>query len=141
MDDGALVENHFSDGGHDGRPCFMGRIATAMSHSPFLFIEALPNVNDGLLKRHLFVPKVASIPTSLPLSLRYYNAASLPLGLKTRLAHIAWCRKFEVAIGYQFSIDHYRSKARNAAYYANVTSIVDQLTSIEEKIVLNEDEA
>jgi hypothetical protein len=138
MDEGALSEKCFRLSGFNKDLFYMSTIAAAMPHSPLLFVKALHDVDEDQLKERLFSPKVASIPTSLPVALRYYNAASLPLRPKTRLAHITWCMKFQTI---HFKMDDYKRKSKVARYYAKMPAVVDLLASIEENIVLNEDEA
>ncbi|SAL95563.1 hypothetical protein [Absidia glauca] len=138
MDEGSLSETCFRVSGFNRDLFYMSTLAAAMPHSPLLFVKNLHDVDDDQLKERLLTPKVASIPTSLPVALRYYNAASLPLRPKTRLAHITWCMKFQMAY---FKLDHYKRKSEMARYYAKMPAVVELLASIEESIVLNEDEA
>ncbi|KAI8340287.1 hypothetical protein BC941DRAFT_450763 [Chlamydoabsidia padenii] len=141
MDAGILAEGGIKRNNYNHGVIYIGQIASIMPFSPMLFIEGLRGtVDENDLKHRLFLPSTASIPTSLPLSLRFSHAGGLPLGPKTRLAHLAWSIRFHKAIHSSFDMRIYNLRCKNAYVYADLTDVRDLLASIEKSIVLHESE-
>ncbi|OBZ84968.1 hypothetical protein A0J61_06981 [Choanephora cucurbitarum] len=80
------------------------------------------------------------ILTSLPVELQYLEAAALPLGAKTRKAHIVWCEKFLKSSGRCFEDKVYYDQMKQANLYKDISTITDILKGIEICIRLHQDE-
>ncbi|KAI8378591.1 hypothetical protein BD560DRAFT_389840 [Blakeslea trispora] len=81
-----------------------------------------------------------AIKTSLPNRLQYLQAAALPLGPKTRKAHILWSIKFSQVINKTFRGEIYQMLMKRSEFYKNATNITVLLASIEETITLGTEE-
>ncbi|CAO3596667.1 unnamed protein product [Absidia cylindrospora] len=114
---------------------YISHIAAALPHSAFLFLEALEEDDETVecvIGYH--------IPTSLPRSLRYFHAADLPLGYKTRKAHILWSMHFATNIKSKFDSRIYQRCAQNANHYIGMDHMLGLLNRIESNIVLTDEE-
>ncbi|ORZ14552.1 hypothetical protein BCR42DRAFT_452312 [Absidia repens] len=114
---------------------YIGQISAALPQEPFLFLEALQEDDETVANVIGY-----EISTSLPRSLRYTHAAALPLGPKTRKAHILWSKKFAALIKSSFNISIYQRRAQEAEMYRSLDHMMALLNSIESSIVLTNEE-
>ncbi|CAO3590675.1 unnamed protein product [Absidia cylindrospora] len=114
---------------------YIGHISAALPQAPFLFLESLQEDDETVANVIGY-----EISTSLPRSLRYTHAAALPLGPKTRKAHILWSKKFAALIKSNFNTAIYQRRAHEAEMYRNLDHMMCLLNSIESSIVLTNEE-
>ncbi|KAK4519875.1 NodB homology domain-containing protein [Mucor velutinosus] len=106
-------------------------IAAAMPYAAFQCMEEAQATDIARKKsKH-------SIETALPLQLQYLEAGSLPLGTKTRKAHLHWSFQFLESINCTFNPTIYKRNMRQAVVYENMKWLTERLDDIEGSLTLN----
>lgn len=109
-------------------------IAAAMPHAAFQYMD------DGHTK---YIPQKKSrlqIATTLPMKLQYIEAGALPLGAKTRKAHLHWSSQFFKCINCKFNPTIYKRNMGQAVIYENMKWLTKRLDDIEASLTLNAEE-
>ncbi|GAN07102.1 hypothetical protein MAM1_0148d06594 [Mucor ambiguus] len=106
-------------------------IAAAIPHAAFQYMNDTQTTDIVRKKpRH-------SIETTLPLQLQYLEAGALPLGTKTRKAHLHWSSQFLKSINCTFNPNIYKKNMRQAVVYENMEWLTERLDDIEGSLTLN----
>ncbi|EPB90943.1 hypothetical protein HMPREF1544_02197 [Mucor circinelloides 1006PhL] len=109
-------------------------IAAAMPYAAFQYMD------DEHTKD---IPQKKSrhrIATSLPMKLQYIEAGALPLGAKTRKAHLHWSSQFFESINCKFNPTIYKRNMRQTVVYENIKWLTKRLDDIEASLTLNTEE-
>lgn len=109
-------------------------IAAAMPYAAFQYMD------DEHTKD---IPQKKSrhrIATTLPMKLQYIEAGALPLGAKTRKAHLHWLSQFFKSINCKFNPTIYKRNMRQAVIYENIKWLTKKLDDIEASLTLNTEE-
>lgn len=110
-------------------------ISAAIPYAAFQSMMETNNFNQVTRKKYN-----SRITTTLPLQLQYLEAGSLPLGSKTRKAHLNWSAKFLKSIRSKFNPKIYKRLMGQSVVYENITSLTQRLDTIEDTLTLNSEE-
>jgi hypothetical protein len=110
-------------------------ISAAIPYAAFQSMMETNNFNLVTRKKYN-----SRITTTLPLQLQYLEAGSLPLGPKTRKAHLNWSVKFLKSIRSKFNPKIYKRLMGQSVVYENITLLTQRLDTIEDTLALNSEE-
>ncbi|KAI8368639.1 hypothetical protein EDC96DRAFT_505056 [Choanephora cucurbitarum] len=110
----------------------MKQIARDFPFVELIFMNRMPAAIKQVFARPIL--------TSLPVELQYLEAAALPLGERTRKAHVIWCEKFLKSSGRIFENKVYYDQMKQANLCKDICTITDILKYVECSIVLWPDE-
>ncbi|KAL9539366.1 hypothetical protein MBANPS3_010306 [Mucor bainieri] len=110
-------------------------LAAAMPHAAFQYMMKDAQDTDIARKKSRH-----SIDTTLPLQLQYLEAGSLPLGTKTRKAHLHWSSQFLKSINCKFNPTIYKRGMKQAVVYESMEWLTKELDDIEGSLTLNSKE-
>lgn len=110
-------------------------ISAAIPYAAFQSMMDTNNSNEVFRKKYR-----SRITTTLPLQLQYLAAGSLPLGPKTRKAHLNWSAQFLKSIRCKFNPVIYKRLMGQSVVYENMESLTQRLDIIEDTLTLNSEE-
>ncbi|KAF1804661.1 hypothetical protein V8B55DRAFT_1498232 [Mucor lusitanicus] len=106
-------------------------IAATMPHAAF------QDMNDDKATDIVRKKVRHRVQTTLPLQLQYLEAGCLPLGTKTRKAHMHWSSQFLKSINCKFNPTIYKRNMNQAVVYENMEWLTKRLDAIEDSLTLN----
>lgn len=110
-------------------------ISAAIPYAAFQSIMDTNNSNQVPLEKYR-----SRIITTLPLQLQYLETGSLPLGPKTRKAHLNWSTEFLKSIKRKFNPAIYKKLMGQSVVYENMELLTQRLDTIEDALTLNSEE-
>ncbi|KAI8637143.1 hypothetical protein BD408DRAFT_458719 [Parasitella parasitica] len=103
---------------------------------PYAAFQSM-DTNSNQVPKKKKMPRIA---TSLPVQLQYLEACSLPLGTKTRKAHLFWSFQFLKSINCKFNPAIYTKHMNQAIVYEKMDTLTNRLDTIEASLILSDDE-